>query len=403
MHKEKIIGHIVENICVGEDLKPIADETEEIDLPSKMHIVTGSVIYKVWENPVTQAEVDKIIDEVSKGGWAVSMECTFRDFSYALMNSKGEQRLIHRTSATNYLTKYLRQYKGPGKLHGYTIGRLLKDITFSGVALVKQPANPDSIISDALNVPLRSNANMGYINLEPKGETNMSKDVVNANLMEGYSSVEEHPLYKNLLDKHDRLMKDHENMKNHVDGMKSKLDNIHEHTMAVEEEEKAKMEKEVCGLKAALAEKEAALAEKDKDYGGKTGELEAVKTAHAALQGENDAMKATLQAYKDAERSHARVEQLLKADKTMSLETAQSTVAKFVNDSDSAFEATVAVIAGYVSRAPKEVTAEKVLDSAKADADIPLGGAVVDAMTARASEVKEWWNSNKKVTSHKGS
>ena len=44
------------------------------------------------------------------------------------------------------MSKHLRAYGGTGKYEGYTVGRLLRNISFSGKGLVSKPANPRSVI-----------------------------------------------------------------------------------------------------------------------------------------------------------------------------------------------------------------------------------------------------------------
>ena len=44
------------------------------------------------------------------------------------------------------MTKFLRAYGGEGEHENYKIGRVLRQITFSGKGFVDRPANPDSII-----------------------------------------------------------------------------------------------------------------------------------------------------------------------------------------------------------------------------------------------------------------
>merc|ERR1711959_822172 len=42
-------------------------------------------------------------------------------------------------------------YGGSGKYEGYTVGRLLRNIAFSGKGLVSNPANPRSVILNDVN------------------------------------------------------------------------------------------------------------------------------------------------------------------------------------------------------------------------------------------------------------
>lgn len=379
MHDGKrVIGHITDCIAVDEDLKPIPEDTSEGDLPYKLHIVTSNVIYRVSDDKYHQEFLDSIISKITKGSLAVSMECLFRDFAFLLWNSKGEHKLIERNDRTNHLTKFLRQYKGSGKVNEYEIGRLLRDITFSAVGLVDNPANPESIISDKLNLFNDSKSSAVYINLDqPSGDIQMAESVKADDMSteEAMADVTNHPQFKNLQDKHDRLQKDHDTLKTHSEDMKQKLDHIHEHTMAKETEDKEKLEKEVAALKLTIAELDAK-AKSDKDEKDKMEKdcCEA-NTAKASVQKENDAYKATIDAYKKAERGAARVSLLMDADKSLDKAAAEEIVTKAEEVGDGAFEIMVKTIAGYATKAPKEVTAKEVVATAKAEvgADVTLG------------------------------
>ena len=148
-HKpEKIIGHITGTYTVDDKYNIIAADTAVDELPDMFHLLTSSVIYKHIQsrNPDLKEEVAKLIDEIQSGDWYVSMECLFTDFSYAFMSSDGSQKIVPRNSDTAYLSKHLRAYGGAGEYENYKIGRLLRNIAFSGKGLVRKPANPKSVI-----------------------------------------------------------------------------------------------------------------------------------------------------------------------------------------------------------------------------------------------------------------
>ena len=142
-----IIGHITANWPINEDGELISEATSIDSLPNKYHILTGSVIYRAFSNPELKERSDKLIAEIEQGTKYVSMECFFKGFDYGLINkSSGEYKILPRNETTAYLTKYLRSYGGQGEHDNYKIGRVLRDITFSGKGFVNKPANPDSII-----------------------------------------------------------------------------------------------------------------------------------------------------------------------------------------------------------------------------------------------------------------
>ncbi len=145
MHNETdIIGHITGNYVADFDNNPIPDDV--VDIPRDFNIVTDAVIYTSWSDPELMEKVNTLIEGIRANEKYVSMECLFPHFDYMLKNSQGQTKLIARTEATAYLTKYLRAYGGSGVYLNYTIGRVLRNITFSGKGLVDRPANPKSVI-----------------------------------------------------------------------------------------------------------------------------------------------------------------------------------------------------------------------------------------------------------------
>jgi len=147
-HNESIIiGHIVSNYPITEDGILIDENTPIENLPDKYHILTGSVIYTAYTQPELQERTNKLIAEIENGSKYVSMECFFNGFDYGLINkATNEFKILSRNNDTAYLSKYLRAYGGIGEHENYKIGRVLRDITFSGKGYVDKPANPDSII-----------------------------------------------------------------------------------------------------------------------------------------------------------------------------------------------------------------------------------------------------------------
>jgi hypothetical protein len=143
----EIIGHITANAVVDNNLK-IVDAANFEDLPDIFHILTSAVIYRHISSidEKLEEEAAKLIEEISNGDWYVSMESLFTNFDYGVCYASGEQQLITRNKETAFLTKHLSIYGGLGKYNGGDLGRVLRNITFSGKGLVKKPANPNSVI-----------------------------------------------------------------------------------------------------------------------------------------------------------------------------------------------------------------------------------------------------------------
>lgn len=146
-HNEKeIIGHMIGNYVIDANNKVVSNEITEDQLPAKFHIVTPSVLYKHWEDPVLKARTANLINKIEAGELFVSMEALFKNFDYVLKDKAGAYTVVPRNEQTAFLTKHLRCYGGRGVYKDYTIGRVLRGITFSGKGLVENPANPESII-----------------------------------------------------------------------------------------------------------------------------------------------------------------------------------------------------------------------------------------------------------------
>lgn len=148
MHNEKdIIGHITGNYAVNFNGELLSDELDFTSVPKDFNIITNAVLYKFWGDEALQSRMQTIVAEIEAGGkWHVSMECLFPKFDYALQDSAGNTRIVGREEATAYLTKHLRTYGGTGEYEGYKVGRVLRNLSFSGKGLVTKPANPRSVI-----------------------------------------------------------------------------------------------------------------------------------------------------------------------------------------------------------------------------------------------------------------
>jgi hypothetical protein len=146
MHDERdIIGHITGNTVIDKEGNEIASDEE---LPDVFNILTTAVVYTEWSDSSQRDRMKKIVAEIEEGKWFVSMECLFPDFDYALIGEDGRTEVVARDEASAFLTKHLRAYGGDGQYDNYRVGRLLRNLSFSGKGLVSKPANPNSIILD---------------------------------------------------------------------------------------------------------------------------------------------------------------------------------------------------------------------------------------------------------------
>ena len=133
------------------DKNGVKIESEE--QPEEFDILTSAVLYKSWSDPELSERMSQLIAEIDEGKWAVSMECLFSNFDYSVVSPNGDTKVVARNESSAFLTKHLRVYGGKGEYEGYKVGRLLRNIAFSGKGLVNKPANPRSVILNSNDDP----------------------------------------------------------------------------------------------------------------------------------------------------------------------------------------------------------------------------------------------------------
>ncbi len=174
MHDESdIIGHITANVVTDFEGNIIGDDQDKI--PEAFNIVTSAVLYNSWSDPELKERMEKLIAEIEDGKWFVSMECLFNNFDYAVVSPEGNNQIVQRDEASAFLTKHLRAYGGNGEYEGYKVGRMLRNISFSGKGLVNNPANPRSVILPNTTDPFQ-NSKATLISDTNIKEINMSDD-----------------------------------------------------------------------------------------------------------------------------------------------------------------------------------------------------------------------------------
>lgn len=142
-----IIGHMTACYAVDGEGKTLSNETATDKLPNEFHIISSAVLYKVWADTDKQKWMNSLIASILDGKKYVSMEALFKGFDYAVMDG-ASARIIARNDKTSFLTKHLRIYGGSGEYNGQKVGRVLRNIVFSGKGIVAKPANPKSDIID---------------------------------------------------------------------------------------------------------------------------------------------------------------------------------------------------------------------------------------------------------------
>lgn len=151
--EDKIIGHIYKheytdnegNHISKEDLT--SKETSTLDAEN-LHIEIASVIYKT--------RFPEIAKEIKNGEWKVSMEAYFTSFDILVGSTiltLDEARLMGFDTSNNDLYgKAAKIIKSGEVVDEGKVARVLRGICFSGVGIVKNPANPPSIIFESSSV-----------------------------------------------------------------------------------------------------------------------------------------------------------------------------------------------------------------------------------------------------------
>lgn len=270
---ERIVGHSVGYEILSEDGKVLQEDGIAIDsLPEKFHLKGKSVIYQIGHTDEQQEKIDKLIIDIKKGKYYISVEALFPNFDYMLKSSNGECKIIERNKTTAFLTKYLRIYNGSGVYDSYKIGRVPRNIIFSGQAIVETPANPNSIIFAKKNNFLSfSKIQTVYSFTESKiKEVKMEND--NKDLIAGLQKQ-----IQELNEKNNSLIAsvskvDAEKLKNELEVKVSEVKNLND---------------EVVKLKANLVEKDSVISNSQKQAEEAVKQLNELKAKLSEIENEN--------------------------------------------------------------------------------------------------------------------
>ena len=344
-----IIGHITSNWPITAEGQLISDDTSSDNLPDKFHILTGSVIYRAFSKPELRERAEKLIAEIENGQKYVSMECLFKGFDYGLLNKEtGEYKILARNEQTAYLTKHLRAYGGRGEHQQYKIGRVLRNITFSGKGFVDKPANPESIIftkNDIANSEKKLNlATSGVSNIESKQEVENITMNLETEIVDIKNSIETLTNTVATVDCNSAVKEAYAS----VSAAETKIQELSE-TIKANEEVLTQTRAEIEALR---LEKEEAAKKMQKDMEDKEEEMKKMKA-------ELDSALETIAAYKDKEEKMMKAEKKMKRmaaliENGIESEVASATVDKFENLDDEAFDAIAALIAAKKPPMKKE-------------------------------------------------
>jgi hypothetical protein len=376
-HNEQIIvGHITSNYPVTEDGIMIDENTPKDNLPDKFHILTGSVIYTGYTDPELKERANLLISEIENGSKYVSMECFFKGFDYGLIDkSTGSYQILPRNEETSFLTKHLRAYGGMGEHQNYKIGRVLRNITFTGKGFVNKPANPESIIftKDSLQFDKK----IANIEIEKEKKYNFSEMGVfsnQANLKENNMSLEQDMI--ELKEKIEAMSVCSEKLEQANQTIASLQEEIQtsqaeaksKDAMTEEYMNKMKMTEE--DKKKMKAEFDETLSQRASEYDSKLNDL---SLQIDSLKAELAASSEVIAAYKNKEEEMMKKEKRMKRmaaliENGVDQETANSTVDKFENLDDESFEGFAALLSVVKSKTvATEDTPEKEEKETKAE------------------------------------
>ncbi len=344
MHDESdIIGHITGSIVIDRDGKEIIgmESTPDVDFD----IVTSAVLYNSWTDLERRERMNTIIADIQSGRWFVSMEALFSDFDYAVVTPEGEHKTIARNEESAFLTKHLRSYGGQGQYDGYTVGRLLRNINFSGKGLVSNPANPRSVILNDDSSKLLSFAG-----------TSEAKLISESSIKE-ISDMSDNVLETQVAELKAELVQ----AKSDAEALKAEV------VSQKDEEIQSKIE----AFEATVAEKEEAIVQAKEALEAaeaKVTELEEViasKDAELATANEN------IEAHQAEKKLLARKTALLEAG--VEGEGAEAAIERFAEASDEMFEEIVQILAemykNYDETSSDETSSEEDKDEDKKDED----------------------------------
>lgn len=147
-HKEdEIIGHIYERAFMDKDGNPLnitelaSKETTDTDR-QEMHVAVAGILYKT--------RFPHIAEEVASGKWKVSMEAYYHDFDVKvgdmILSKKEAEALGLASDSEGTFGRFAKVIKDGKEIAAGALARVLRGIVFSGCGIVKNPANPPSVI-----------------------------------------------------------------------------------------------------------------------------------------------------------------------------------------------------------------------------------------------------------------
>ena len=144
--ESEIIGHLYDRAYITKDGEPIdieeASNQEKANIDATdMHIAVAGIIYKNRFPEIAMA--------VASNKYKVSMECYYQNYDVKIgdvIMSRVEAESLGMASVNDCIGKSAKVIKDGKEIASGNVARVLRNICFSGCGIVKNPANPPSVI-----------------------------------------------------------------------------------------------------------------------------------------------------------------------------------------------------------------------------------------------------------------
>lgn len=335
----KIVGHMTNSWVINEHSELIESNDDFTKLPSKFHILVGSVIYKKFpSHPDYEKNILDLIECIESGEKYVSMECRFQNFDYALQDDK-EVKIVARNESTAFLSKYLRAYGGEGYFQDKKLGRVVREISFCGKGYVDKPANPESIIftKDDIFDFAKAKFNEKIIFSQESGVISNIDQPKSETLMEDN-------FYK---EQYDEANKKNESLAKALDEMKEKMT---QSNLTKLEKEIEQLTAKTVDMETVLKTKNAEIAAKDNSVTELTDKVNTLTKAKEDLEKSVKELSDKLIAFEASSKANARISTLVAGG--FSKEEADEKVKVFASLNDEQFT----IVSDEIIKAKKNST-----------------------------------------------
>ncbi len=362
-HDEKqMVGGIVNCWPIDDDFELIPDDTIASELPDTYHLLVSSVIFKQWQDPELRERAETLIADIENGNKFVSMECIFRGFDYGVVSPEGKNHIVARDENTAFLTQHLRSYGGQGTYQDHKIGRVLRNITFSGKGFVNRPANPDSIIFDKEHI-------FSFASAERTKSLFLTNNGVNNNIEKQLS------FEVNASDMEKNKMSDNQILNDQVKELKEALASVQEENKNLNEKlsnaNVSAYEKKITELESTVAEFETKSVETNSQLDEVVAKSEALQKELEEKTTSLEESQALMHKMHEDKKQEDRKNKMVEAG--LSEDEAEAKLEVFAEVADEAFEAFIQTVADmHTKNKEEDVTADETTEEVKAEDEVEV-------------------------------